>query len=292
MWKMNKVNMLLVAIPVLVAISISIFFSMIQDHSLNNYRENGTIRVGYAVEAPYAFLKPGGEVTGESPEVARQIAARLGIGKIEWVQTEFGSLISGLQSGRFDLIAAGMFITPERAEQVAFSEPTFRVQQGLLVPLGNPRHLVSYRQAAKQDDIKVAVISGAVEEIILKTAGMSETQLIPVPDAQTGLVAVESGIACALALSSPTINWMQLHQALGKSEVASPFTQSDDDSEKKLGFGAFAFRKEENKLRSAWNHELNSFIGSAEHQSLIAKFGFSRAELPGAITTAEVLAKP
>ena len=32
-----------------------------------------------------------------------------------------GFVIPGLNAGRFDLIAAGLFITPERCEQVAFS---------------------------------------------------------------------------------------------------------------------------------------------------------------------------
>ncbi len=52
--------------------------------------------------------------------------------------TEFGSLIPGLQAGRFDIIAAGMFVNPKRCEQVQFSEPTYGIGQAFLVAEGQP----------------------------------------------------------------------------------------------------------------------------------------------------------
>jgi polar amino acid transport system substrate-binding protein len=52
------------------------------DDTLTCVRRTGTLRIGYAVEAPYAFLGTNGEVTGESPEVARRIASRLGATRI------------------------------------------------------------------------------------------------------------------------------------------------------------------------------------------------------------------
>jgi len=51
------------------------------DDSLERLKRAGVIRVGYAVEAPHAFLAPGGRVTGQSPELARLVIARLGGGR-------------------------------------------------------------------------------------------------------------------------------------------------------------------------------------------------------------------
>jgi len=127
---LNMKRVLIIAVVVIVivaALSTAIVLRFPWDQSLTRLQREGTIRIGYAVEAPYAFLKPGGEVTGESPEVAKVIVGRLGIRHIEWRQSEFGSLISGLEAGRFDVIAAGIFITPERARRISFSEPTFHV---------------------------------------------------------------------------------------------------------------------------------------------------------------------
>lgn len=51
---------------------------------------------------------------------------------------DFGALIPGLQAGQFDMIAAGMFITPERAEQIIFSDPDYCVSNSFAVAEGNP----------------------------------------------------------------------------------------------------------------------------------------------------------
>ncbi|MGE5313742.1 MAG: ectoine/hydroxyectoine ABC transporter substrate-binding protein EhuB [Acidobacteriota bacterium] len=254
---------------------LALLISACSDHSYDRLRQARAIRIGYAVEAPYAFLLPDGSVTGESPEIARAIVRRLGIEKIEWVQVEFGSLLSGLNAGRFDVIAAGMFITPERAGHAAFSLPTFRVSPGLLVRKGNPRHLGSYEQACSVPGIHIAVLSGSVEESLLRSLGCRDTNLVIVPDARTGKVAVEESIADALALSLPTLRWMLMQEdSTGDTEIAPHAAHGAS------GHGGFAFRLEDTQLHDAWNAQLRSFIGSSEHRQLIRRFGFTDEELP------------
>ncbi|MBL8112631.1 MAG: transporter substrate-binding domain-containing protein, partial [Acidobacteria bacterium] len=137
-----------------------------RDRSLERPLRSGVLRVAYAVEPPYAYVGADGQVTGESPELARRVIGGLGIPEVRFIQTEFGSLLPGLQAGRYDVVASGMFITPERARVVSFSIPTFRVRQGLLVREGNPRDLHSYRDAVASPEVRVAVVSGSVEETL------------------------------------------------------------------------------------------------------------------------------
>ena len=100
-WTMKrKLKIVGLVIVIVVGFSTATFLLFFSDQSLSRLQQAGVIRIGYTVEAPYAFLKPGGEVTGESPEVAKQIVARLGIRHIEWRQVEFGALISELEAGR------------------------------------------------------------------------------------------------------------------------------------------------------------------------------------------------
>jgi polar amino acid transport system substrate-binding protein len=89
--------------------------------TLEQAKADGYIRVGFANEAPYGFATPDGKLTGESPEVVKAVLAKLGIKDVDGVLTEFASLIPGLQAGRFDIIAAGMFVNPKRCEQILFS---------------------------------------------------------------------------------------------------------------------------------------------------------------------------
>lgn len=263
-----------------------------KDRSLDQIRKQGVIRIGYAVEAPYAFVTPEQQVTGESPEVAKRIVEKLGIPKIRWVQSEFRSLISSLELGRFDVIAAGMYITSERAKWVNFSNPTFHVTQGLLVAKGNPQNLHSYEQLVEAGDVRIAVLMGSLEETFLREIGVPSGQLTVVPDALTGWVAVRSGRVDGLALSAPSVRWMAMRDDQGQTEVAMPFRQPRLKKVPKRGFGAFAFRKEDTRLLDAWNEALKEFINTPEHERLISKFGFTKDELPGTVTSKEVLSTP
>jgi polar amino acid transport system substrate-binding protein len=249
------------------------------------------LRIGYAVEAPYAFLAADGEVTGESPEIARLIAARLGIARIEWIQTNFASLLADLELSRFDVVAAGMFITAERAALATFSRPSFHALQALLVRDGNPRRLHSYADAVVRPDVKIAVVAGSVEETLLSRLGLPRPRLIAVPDAQTGQAAVVSGLADGLALSSPTIRWMSRLSPYGETEMAASFRQVESAETARLGYGAFAFRPRDRALADAWNAAMAGFIGTVEHRELVARFGFTREEIENLPSVDEILAK-
>jgi polar amino acid transport system substrate-binding protein len=262
---------------------------LVRDRSLTEMQKSGVIRIGYAIEAPYAFLGKNGEPTGESPEIARHIAKELGFSRIEWVQTEFGSLLTGLKDKRFDVVAAGMFVTSARANMAAFSEPTFKVEPALLVSKGNPDRIHSYEQAFALPDLVMAVIFGSVEENLCSSIGFAGRRLIRVPDALTGRIAVETATAGALALSAPTLRWMTMKGQMGKTEMAEPFTPPPLYKKQHLGFGAFAFRKEDQKLVAAWNRKLKEFIGTPEHLKLVSSFGFGASDLPGSMTTQEII---
>jgi len=265
--------------------------SMPTDDSLTRLTKAGSIRIGYAVEAPHAFIDPNGKVTGQSPEVARLVVARLGIPRIEWRLAEFSKLITELEQDRIDVIAAGMFITRQRAQHVAFSEPIFHVSQGMLVARGNPRRLFSYESLRANPKLRVAVLSGAVEQQLLRRIGLLETQFIEVPDALTGRVAVETDRADALALSSPSIVWMSSHEELGKTERAEPFTQPDASLTRHSGYGAFTFRREDKALAKAWNNAQHGALSGQDFKEIMSSYGFLPGDYPGDATTREILTK-
>jgi len=266
----------------------AIFFAAIVAEIVFLFSHNGDgslkrakmrVRIGYAVEAPYAFLDSAGNVTGESPELARIVAKKLGFQRVIWRQVEFAHLLDELQAGRIDIVASGMFETSERSRVVNFSHYTFRVREGLLVPRGNPRRIHSYKQALKLGNVKIAVISGAVEETLLRRLGFTEKQLLCVPDALTGFSALKARVVDGLALSSPTVNWMAAQSQLGGIKSTAQFEATTDSSDNITGYGAFAFRKEDRRLLDAWNSVLKDYVGSREHLALVSKFGFSELEL-------------
>src|SRR5215212_10460595 len=149
---------------------------------LERAKAQGFLRVGFANEAPFGFATPDGKLTGEAPEVAKAVLAKMGIPQVDGVLTEFGSLIPGLNAKRFDIIAAGMFINPKRCAEIAFSEPSYGIGQAMLVKSGNPKVIKDYSSIKENADLKLAVMAGAVEAGYAKDAGVPETQLVVLPD--------------------------------------------------------------------------------------------------------------
>jgi polar amino acid transport system substrate-binding protein len=253
--------------------------------TLEKAKEQGFIRVGFANEAPYGYATPSGELTGESPEVVKAVLAKIGIPEVDGVLTEFGSLIPGLQAGRFDIIAAGMFVNPKRCEQVQFSEPTYGIGQAFLVQEGNPMGLVDYSTIAGNSDLKIAVMAGAVEGGYARDSGIAEGQIVQLPDQASLVAAVKAGRADAAALTALSIADMASKNE--GVESTAPFGMVAGSSV--VGHGAVAFRKEDTDLYEAFNAELKKFIGSPEHIALVTPFGFGEGYLP-AKTTAELCA--
>jgi polar amino acid transport system substrate-binding protein len=244
--------------------------------TLEKAKREGFIRVGFANEAPYGFATPDGKLTGESPEVVKAILDKMGIKQVDGVLTEFGSLIPGLQAGRFDIIAAGMFVNPKRCQQIQFSEPTYGIGQAFLVAKGNPKGVKDYGSVAANKDLKLAVMAGAVEAGYAKDSGVDEGQLVVLPDQSSLVKAVQAGRADAAALTALSIADMASKN--DGVESTEPFGTVAGKSV--VGHGAIGFRQDDKDLYEAFNAELKKFIGSPEHIALVTPFGFGKGFLP------------
>ena len=241
--------------------------------------DTGKVVIGYANEAPYGFATSDGMLTGEAPEIAKHILGEMGVEEIEGVITEFGSLIPGLNAGRFDIIAAGMFILPQRCEQITFSEPTYGIGQAFLIQEGNPKNINNYDDVAANSDVTLAVMAGAVEGEYAQKSDVPMGQLMVVPDKAAGAAAVEAGRADAFALTSLAIG--EIVEARGSDAgLAKTDAFSMIAGENVKGHGGFGFRNEDAEFVDEFNQKLAEFIGTEEHLALIEPFGFGKDELP------------
>jgi polar amino acid transport system substrate-binding protein len=266
----------IVVVVLLISVAaLMVYRTTIEDRSLVILRNTGKIRIGYAVEPPYAFLDGDTTVTGAFPEAAKAIVAALGIAEIRWIKTDFNDLIPELQAGRFDVIATGLYITKERAAVVDFSEPLLSVQQALLVQRHNPHALHSYADALADVSITLAVVAGSAEERLLRRMGLPIKQLLVVPDAHSGRQSVIMGLADGLALTAPTVHWMARHDLQTQLVSATPFQQPDAAYMAELGPCGFAFRQDDDQLRVAWNQQMQIWRQSAAYARVLARFGFA-----------------
>ena len=90
---------------------------------LDTVKQAGVLKI--AVEGtypPFTFRGAGSGLEGFDIEVAKAVAAKLGV-KPEFVVTEWSGIIAGLQEGKFDVIVNQVTITPERQKVLDFSQP-------------------------------------------------------------------------------------------------------------------------------------------------------------------------
>ncbi len=244
-----------------------------QASTLDKVKDSSSVRIGYANETPFAYTALDGSVTGESPEIVKKIFERMGVEKINPVLTEWGSLIPGLRASRFDLIAAGMYITPERCKQVLFTDPHYQLPDTLLVKTGNPKGLHSYEDIAKSG-AKVAIMSGTVNLGYARSSGITDDQILQVPDTTAQLQAVRAGRADAAVGTQLTMKGLA---DKGGDSVEAIAEFKDDPAH--TGYGALAFRPEDRELRDAVNAELKQWLGSEEHLATVGPFGFDQSNI-------------
>ena len=77
----------------------------------------GQFKVGMEITyPPFESYDKDKNVVGSDPELSQLLARHMDL-KTEFVDTKFPSLILGLNSGHYDAIISGMYITPERQTQ-------------------------------------------------------------------------------------------------------------------------------------------------------------------------------
>jgi polar amino acid transport system substrate-binding protein len=248
--------------------------------SLAAARKAKTINVGFANEAPYDFATASGDLTGEAPVVARAVMKQLGVGSITGVLTEFESLIPGLQAGRFDMVAAGMFITPQRCQQILFSDPDYAAPEALAVPAGNPKHLQTLQDVAKAG-VTVGVLSGAVEGDLAKTAGVNSSKIKEFPDQTSMIEGLTAGRIDAICLTSISLRYAIKSAGQGKVELATPFFPVVN-GKKEVDGGGYGFRKSDTSFRNQFNKVLHQLQSSGELLKLVEPFGFGAPEIDAA----------
>ncbi|MER6030349.1 ectoine/hydroxyectoine ABC transporter substrate-binding protein EhuB [Streptomyces sp. NPDC001851] len=242
---------------------------------LERLRAQGVVRLGIAGEIPFGYIDKDGRLTGEAPELARVIFKRLGVDRVQPVPTEFGSLIPGLNSQQFDVVAAGMYVNPERCRQVIFADPDYQMLDSFIVRKGNPLGLHSYRDVVAKK-ARFATGTGYADIQFAVEAGYARSDILIVPDQVAGLNAVEAGRADVFAGTALTTR--EVVKKSAKAEATAPFAPLVK-GKPHIDGGAFAFRPTETRLRDAFNTELHKLKKSGELFRILRPFGFTKAEM-------------
>lgn len=101
---------------------------------LDQVMERGYLIIGTeGVWSPWTYHdEKTDQLTGFDVEVAREIAAALGV-EARFEEADWASLLSGVTAGRFDIVCNGVGYTEERALQYEFSDPYVYTRKVLIV---------------------------------------------------------------------------------------------------------------------------------------------------------------
>lgn len=93
--------------------------------SLDQIKERGVLKVGVKADyRPFGFLDSNGKVVGLEPDLAKDVASRLGV-DLELVQVQTANRMEFLQQGRIDLMIATMSVNDQRRRAVGVIEPYY-----------------------------------------------------------------------------------------------------------------------------------------------------------------------
>ncbi len=95
---------------------------LVAESTIDQVMRRGVLRVGMDTFLPWAMKDKKGELVGFEIDVARRLAADMGV-KVEFVPTKWAGIIPALLTGKFDVVIGGMGIQTKRALKVNFSIP-------------------------------------------------------------------------------------------------------------------------------------------------------------------------
>ncbi|WP_168801457.1 transporter substrate-binding domain-containing protein [Glycomyces buryatensis] len=241
---------------------------------LADAQDGGTIRVAYADENPYAYTADDESVTGQSVDVHTHLLGELGIepGQIEWIFTEWDSLIGGLGSTH-DMVIAGMYVTPERCANVAFADPDYIMPDALLVLKDNPGGWTTLNAMADEGGT-IGVMNATSEQEVADQL-FEEDRINVGADLPALILELKAGRCDAIGLTGANLKLAA--EADGELEVTEDFWLVDPESgEDIIGAGAAVFQPKDTDFRDAVNEKLAELLeDTATWEGLVGKYQFT-----------------
>lgn len=234
--------------------------------------------LAYLDEPPFCFPLPGGQATGCDIDVARYVLSELSVPRVETRLVTFADLMPGVAAGDWT-INTPLFVTDERALQVAFSRPVWSLADGFLVRAADASIFTSYESLAHDERVIVGVITGQVQEQAALAAGVPPARILHFATQGEAVAALRQGLIDAYP-SVAAAHRGYLHQRPDPDLVTIDLLASAPGGDGRTSaVGAYSFAHKNHGLRVAWDRVLASFLGSTQHRAIMRGYGFTDAEI-------------
>ncbi|EEB73375.1 basic amino acid ABC transporter substrate-binding protein [Thermococcus sp. AM4] len=208
---------------------------------------------------PFEYKDPQtGNITGFDIDLIKMVAKKAGYDKVEIKDMDFDSLIPALQTGKVDVVIAGMTITEKRKQVVDFSIPYWKADQAVVVRKDSDIAINSL------DDLKGKVIGvekGTTGAIYIKDHLGDQVTLKEYNSYVAALQALLNGQVDVLVIDSPVANMFT-----NKYDVKVVYTINTNEH-----YG-IAVKKGNKELLDKINKALQDIMNSPEWNKLVEKY--------------------
>jgi polar amino acid transport system substrate-binding protein len=191
--------------------------------------------------APLNFMRDG-QLVGIEVDNAREVGEVLGR-EVKTVVLPFAELIPALDSGKVDVVMAGVSVTPERRQQVLFVEPFMEVGQMAIILAGKAASF-GHPRAVYRAGIRVGVEPNTTGERFLRDQA-SEAKILHYQDSKAAFDALRTGEIDMYVHDAPT-SW-QLSLDRNNQDILSLFRPLTEENL------AWAVRKDNTLLAARLN---------------------------------------
>ncbi|MCQ2455252.1 MAG: transporter substrate-binding domain-containing protein [Clostridia bacterium] len=211
---------------------------------------------------PYEF-KDGNDFAGIDVEIAGKIAEQLGL-ELEIKDVEFGSIIGGVETGKFDMGMAGMTVTDERKKSVNFSDSYATGVQTVIVKEDSA--IKSLDDLKGDGSMKFGVQQDTTGDIYASDTAENGGY------GEENIIRYKTGNEAVLALVSGKVDAVIIDNEPAKSYVASNKGLTILDGAWVEEQYAIAISKDNEELLTKVNEALNALIDDGTVKSIIDKY--------------------
>ena len=243
-----------------------------QEDPLERVRQNG-LYVAFVGENPWSYLDPTGVFTGAEAEMVKECAAELGITEIYPVNVQFDGLLPGLTARRYDMIAAGMSLRPDRLEVAIGTQLLYRYGTRIVGRADDPvlQELTSWTKVG-ESGIPVAMIRGSTEIQDTEPFGV---EVVEYPDNPTELADLLAGRIQLMAWND---NYFSSFMA---ENPDTPIAAVEGwDYEGVVSLPGHYFHPDDVALRDAFNDCYSGLKESGRMAEILTQFGFNPDTIP------------
>ena len=165
--------------------------------SLADLKKKGELSVGMLVDfPPYGTIDSSNQPDGYDADVARLLAKDLGV-KLNLIPVTGPNRIPFLLTNKVDVLVASLAITPERAQQVQFSQP---YSAAGIILFGSKK--ANIKSAADLKSLRVGVARASTQDIAVTAVAPAGTEIRRFDDDASAMQALMSGQVDAIGCST------------------------------------------------------------------------------------------